>query len=237
MSGSAKNYYDILEIPVEASHQEIAQGYTRAKNAYSGDSLALYSLMTKEECDEILNLIEEAYSVLCDPHKRRLYNNARGLLAPPDDYKSYQERVDSNKDIGAIQQLASSGSINNRDFSAESKKGNDKKDITKIVASKRFALEHTVRPEMEQEIEQTTVFTGEVLRKIREYKGVDVARMSDMTKVSKTYIKNIEAEKLDNLPVLVYVRGFVYQYAKCLKLNPELVATSYINHIKQLKGE
>ncbi len=57
--------------------------------------------------------------------------------------------------------------------------------------------------------------------------------MADMTKISKTYIRNIEANDFAKLPAEVYTRGFVYQIAKCLKLNPELVATSYIHYMKQ----
>ena len=57
--------------------------------------------------------------------------------------------------------------------------------------------------------------------------------MSEMTRISKTNIKNIESENTEPLPAMVYVRGFVYQYAKCLKLNPELVASSYIHQLKK----
>ena len=70
MSEKQKNYYEILEIPVDASYEEIKQGYKSARNAYSVDSLALYSIMSKEECENILTLIEEAYSIISDPVKR-----------------------------------------------------------------------------------------------------------------------------------------------------------------------
>ena len=59
--------------------------------------------------------------------------------------------------------------------------------------------------------------------------------MAEMTKVSKTYIKAIEASDYDKLPAEVYARGFVYQYAKCLRLNPDLVATSYIALMRDAK--
>jgi len=227
----SKNYYEILEIQTDASQDEISREYTRAKNAYSTESLALYSLMTLEECEQILELIEEAYSVLSDPQKRRLYNKARGLSELPE-FSKYETSSSYKKDS-----YGSSG--NDHAFNINSDeprtRSSDKKDITKIVATKKFALEYPVNQEFEQEIEQTTIFTGEFLRKIREYKQVDIDRMSDMTKVSKTYLKNIEDDNYEHLPVMVYVRGFVFQYAKCLKLNPELVASSYINHLKQLK--
>jgi cytoskeletal protein RodZ len=98
-------------------------------------------------------------------------------------------------------------------------------------------LDYVKDPQFEQEIENCTEFSGEFLKKIREYRNVDIIRMADMTKVSKTYLQNIEKEDTRNLPALVYVRGFVYQYAKCLKLNPELVATSYLYRLRRLKEE
>jgi cytoskeletal protein RodZ len=101
-----------------------------------------------------------------------------------------------------------------------------------MVSCRKFSLNYDKDLQFEQEIEKATEFNGEFLKKIREYRQVDISRMSDMTKISKTYINCLEKEDIKNLPALVYVRGFVYQYAKCLKLNPDLVATSYLNRIK-----
>ena len=108
------------------------------------------------------------------------------------------------------------------------------KNLDKIVAKNRYALNYEIDDEFEKVLESTTEFTGSLLKKIREYKNIDISRMADMTKVSKTYIVNIENEKIQHMPALVYVRGFVYQYAKCLRLKPDLVASSYILHLKRL---
>ena len=219
----AKNYYEILEIPTDASPDEVHQGYIRAKNAYSQDSLALYSLMSKEECDSILELIDEAYTIISDPNKRRAYDQARGInqsVRKPTPERSFGNTV--KLDEHTLNQKSDTTTTSN---------------MSKKLAKNRFSLDYNKDETFEAEIEQTTEFTGELLRKIREYKGVDIPRLSDMTKVSKTYLRHIEDEEVDKLPALVYVRGFVYQYAKCLKLNPDLVATSYIFKLKQLKGE
>ena len=79
MTTTKKNYYDVLEIPTTATLQEIHNAYVRSKNAYSGDSAALYSLMTSDECSQILEQIEEAYSILGIAEKRREYDKVRGL--------------------------------------------------------------------------------------------------------------------------------------------------------------
>ena len=220
-----KNYYDILEIPTDASPEEVYDGYIRSKNAYSQDSLALYSLMSKDECNQMIESIEEAYGIISDPSKRNAYDRARGIT------NSYFQKVGSK-------QYATSNSNDFNDNSDQEKQNeennNDSKRITKIVATGKYALDYQRDNEFEQEIETTTEFTGGLLKKIREYKQVDINRMSEMTKVSKTYITNIEDENFEKLPATAYIRGFVYQYAKCLKLNPELVATSYLHRLKKL---
>ena len=58
-----------------------------------------------------------------------------------------------------------------------------------------------------------------------------------MTRVSKMHINAIENEDLTKLPADVYVRGYVYQYAKVLKLNPDAVASSYLIYFKKLKSQ
>lgn len=58
-----------------------------------------------------------------------------------------------------------------------------------------------------------------------------------MTRISKTHIGALENEDLSKLPADVYVRGYVYQYAKVLKLNPEIVAASFILNFKKLKSQ
>lgn len=222
-----KNYYEILEISSNASPEDVHQGYLRAKNAYSQDSLALYSLMSQEECENILELIDEAYTIISDPNKRREYDEARGINQNLSDSFRQQSRVasagfireESEHKIGQIGETAKPQSM------------------TKIVAQKKFQLDYKVNQDFEKEIEQTTDFSGDFLKRVREYKGVDINRMSEMTRVSKTYIKNIEDEDTERLPAIVYVRGFVYQYAKCLKLNPDLVATSYTFRLKNQKSE
>lgn len=225
METKNKNYYEILEIPEEASPEEIHKGYIRAKNAYSQDSLALYSLMSPEECNEILNLIEEAYGILSEPNKRRQYDSARGLNT------NESHRVVSREANSGYDLTPDDHSISKRNISST------ENSMTKIVAQNRFSLEYNVDANFEKEIEQATEFTGDFLKKIREYKGVELNRMADMTKVSKTYIRNIEEEAFEKLPASVYVRGFVYQYAKSLKLNPELVANSFLYRLKKAKGE
>ena len=218
-----KNYYEILEIPTDASSEEVYKGYVKAKNTYSHDSLALYSLLTKEECDKILALVEEAYSILSDPDKRIQYNNVRNIKTLDKDFLTKEEE-------NRIEPLNQQNIVSSTKNHGVQTKGM----MSKIIANKKFSLDFIPNPDIEKRIEQTVDYTGAFLKEIREYKNVDLHRMADMTKISKSYLKNIEEENWSNLPALVYIRGFVYQYAKCLKLNPDLVASSYITYLKKM---
>jgi DnaJ-class molecular chaperone len=242
------NYYEVLEVATEATLQDIHTAYTRAKNAYSGDSVALYSLMSQEECSQILQQIEEAYSILGVAEKRREYDQVRGLnqthtpegfnekMMNRPDYQpqnSLKDMLNDNQNFDDV--------LNEKAQKAEFKykqehSAKNEATVSKVQAHQKFGLAFEQDTEFEQQIENCNQFSGEFLKQIRDYKLVTVERMAEMTRISKTYIRNIEEDDFTKLPADVYTRGFVYQYAKCLKLNPDLVATSYINHLRHLKN-
>jgi curved DNA-binding protein CbpA len=258
MSSDLKNYYEVLEIPSTARSEEIYHSYQRAKSAYSSDSLALYSLMSPEECRNVLELVEEAYSILSDPMKRKRYDEARGINREFNalNYNALSDRVAPHRGESVYSNNsklsnASVSSMLREEFTLNSQSSapistgemspraaqtlSNTTNVTRLVTQKHFALDYIKNATFDKEIEDATEFTGELLRKIREYKSVDLERLSDMTKVSRLYLQGIESEDYDKLPASVYVRGFVFQYAKCLKLKPEVVANSYVARMKKLK--
>jgi curved DNA-binding protein CbpA len=229
-----KNYYEVLEIPTSARSEDIYHSYQRAKFAYSSESLAIYSLISGEECRNILNLIEEAYSILSDPAKRRRYDEARGLNTDFTNMSynplSQRDLRDAHSNREEFPRPAASNSFQSSPSSTPSASN-----VTKLVAQNQFALNYVTNADFEKEIEETNEFSGAFLRKIREYKNLDMQRLCDMTKVSRNHLQDIEDEDFSRLPAAVYVRGFVFQYAKCLKLKPELVANSYTARMKKIK--
>lgn len=218
-----KNYYEILEVTADASEDDLRHAYLRAKNAYSGDSVAMYSLMTAEECQKILDQIELAYSVLSIPEKRKEYDRVRSIP------NKYRPKKEPQKEHIIAAQDKKKKFDEDKEF-----KINAQHSISRLGIGHKFKLDYVEQAQKEQQIENTTQFTGATLKDIREYKKVNLDKISDWTKVSKTYLRYIENEEVEKLPALAFVRGFVYQYARCLKLNPELVATSYVAHVRDL---
>lgn len=74
MQAAAQTFYEILEVPTSASQEEIVRAFQRAKATYSGSSPALYSVFSKDEAEELLRLINEAYTTLSNATTRRAYD-------------------------------------------------------------------------------------------------------------------------------------------------------------------
>lgn len=62
---------------------------------------------------------------------------------------------------------------------------------------------------------------GENFRRERERQGLTIEDVVQRTKISKTNIESLEAGDMEGLPHPVYAKGFVRNYAKLLKLDPE----------------
>ena len=79
------HYYEILQIPVDASSNDIKQAYDEAISMYGEDSMATYTLFSIDDRDELLLRIEEAYSTLIDESKRAAYDKELNASVRMDD--------------------------------------------------------------------------------------------------------------------------------------------------------
>lgn len=73
------DYYEILDIPIDASPFEISRAYRKALEVYGENSLLTYSLFSKEERINILSRIKQAHDTLIDRTKRTVYDAAQGM--------------------------------------------------------------------------------------------------------------------------------------------------------------
>ena len=70
--------------------------------------------------------------------------------------------------------------------------------------------------------------TGADLKRFRESRGVTLAKIASDSKVGKRTFEDIEGDRFERLPAVVYVRGFLREYARAVGLDPSKTAESFV---------
>jgi flagellar biosynthesis protein FlhG len=94
-----------------------------------------------------------------------------------------------------------------------------------------------LRAELARDITPETAFTGALLRRAREAHGIELQDIATQTKISGVYLRAIEADDFAALPASVYVRGFLVQIARVLRLDPSQVSKSYLKRLRAARGD
>ena len=78
---------------------------------------------------------------------------------------------------------------------------------------------------------QEIIFSGESLRKIREFLALSLDDVAKETRIGKNNLQVIEEENIQAFPAPIYLKGFLRSYAKCLGLDPYRVTSEYLERI------
>ena len=198
------SYYETLELMNHATPQEIRSAYLRLKASYGKENVANYSIYTKEETEQLVQQIEEAYLVLSNPEKRALYDAS---IMGEGTFTFQPQPTYATTPL------------------AETPK-----------PSHHITPQNAFLSNLDESFIQELDWTGADLRRARESRRVNIEDLADYTRISKNYILAIEEENYDKLPATVYVRGFLQQISKRLKLPVETVIKKYIARMKSIKG-
>jgi len=205
---SEQNYYNLLDISPKASFGEVRSAYDQAMTIYSSDSISTYSLFTQKERELILSSLAEAYRILTDNQLRKEYNHfliEAGELSPQEIGFSYME--DSNIAKGKLVEV-SVESLIQKEKKIEKESLPPKKNLT------LFESQHSV--------------TGKDIKMIRTTKEISLEEIFQKTNIPRQTLKDIEEECFENLPALVYLKGFLKAYARILHLNQAEIVDGYI---------
>jgi curved DNA-binding protein CbpA len=210
MSGFEElDHYDVLEVEPEAAPDEIERSYRVLYAAYESDSLATYSMFGAEEAEQLRDRIEQAYRVLSDPALRRCYDAERAGEMPENEGEYDDEPVVlAPLSDGLGQPLGEPRS--------------------RVVPT--FDRMDDVA---EAESDEETVWDGPRLRRARLLRGVEVEDVAAATKIGPAYLRSLEEDRFDDLPAVVYVRGFVAAFARFLGLDADAVARSYAQRFEE----
>lgn len=232
----AQTLYEILEVRTDASSSEIRAAYLRAKASFQRDSLALYSLMGEEDAQRMLRQIEEAFLILSNPDRKRLYDqsNLRSGSAPSAFGEPSGLSASSIVSIDRVPPMSSAESSEDllippsTDFNAP-----PAPELTAPpsafspapIQSSPLGAGTVTKPAPNP---VAPVTNGQELREVRERKNVSIDYLVEITRIRKTYIQAIESENFEVLPASVYIRGFLKQIARELHIPAEPLTTLYL---------
>jgi hypothetical protein len=210
-----QNYYEILDLKENATQQEIFLAYEKAKKTYGSENKVFSSLFSAEETAELRNLIEEAYEVLRNDNYRNVYE--KRMLAntfskdemTAEAIKSASQEIFKRAELPVLPTL-----IHQTAASADSEAP-------------------VINPQFEAELANKKDWGGDDLKQVREYRKLSFDELTDITKINPWYIAALEKMDPANLPVEVFVRGYVLQVAKALGLKEKAVADSYMRQFRK----
>lgn len=90
----------------------------------------------------------------------------------------------------------------------------------------RVVSPHDSLPKVE--LREDQMVTGAFLGEIRRERGIELEDISNRAKISISYLRAIENESFLDLPAPVYVRGFVTEYARYLKVDPDRAVSDFM---------
>ncbi len=87
------------------------------------------------------------------------------------------------------------------------------------------------RPEHDAFSSDGAVYTGDVLKRAREARGLTVDQVCARTRIPRQTVVNLEGDRYELLPPSVYLRGVLMSLSKELRLDGQKVARSYMEAI------
>lgn len=226
-----QDYYELLEVAPDASLEDITVAYQSAQEAFSPDSVAIYSLFdVDEEREALLNRIRDAYRTLSNGRTRREYDRqlCGGKTSEPGETEEEYEEPQPDPRRKPVQldprwELAQPDPC----------KLVEPPSIAEERIAKAVPLPSLVRTKgIPLQVEPGEGITGQDLVRLRESRGVSLSDLADRIRVNRQILKILEADQHDGLPALIYVSGFLRAYAQALKLDPSLLTKAYIHGMK-----
>jgi len=181
----------------------------------SRKNLKRYFETLELDSDASLSEIKNAYFRL-----KRLYSTDSMVITPIADEFSKKRR------LGVLKQIEEAFTKLNEELKDEHHK------------SAHFGKPGTASEnDSEGEEVDSVSFSGDVLRQIREKRGIHLYEVALDTKIRVEILESIEHERFDALPQEVYLKGHVSNYARYLLLDPRKVADDYISRYKAWKDD
>ncbi|MBM4272821.1 MAG: hypothetical protein FJ139_11800 [Deltaproteobacteria bacterium] len=208
-----QNYYELLEISPDALPLEIRRAYKESLELYTDNSISSYSFFSKEERGEIISRLEEAYLTLMNPASRAEYDRRLIELGILEEGNQYRDRT---KEPIPIYRFKKSRTDMFR-------RRNASENLTDRVSQSPLI----------QEILTRETLRGEDLKRIRLELGVTLESIAEETNVRIGVLQAIEEDRIELLPPMVYLKGFLKSYARYIQVDEHIIVSGYIKRFEE----
>ena len=208
-----QHFYELLNVEFNASPLDISRAYKELHELYREDSLASYSFFSKQEREEILAKLQEAYSTLMDEDKRYRYDRLlieRGILP---------EEMQFQVEHRALRRASPSHHF-------------IRNPLLKITDELK-AL--TTSNSVIQEILSYEILSGKDLKRIRKELGISLEVIGEITKIRPIFLQAIEDDAFDIAPSRMFFKSYLKAYVQCIGLDANIVAGRYLKRIDEQK--
>ncbi len=211
-----QNYYELLDISPRASTQEVRWAYDQAMSIYAADSLPTYSLLPETERELILSRLVNAYKTLTNGQLRAEYNQllleSGELIAEEFGLSSLEESCTINGKL--------------REVKVESLLTGERT-TESLVLSTEDSLDL---------IDIDSTVSGKDIQGLRIAREISVEDINRKTNIPKKTLEDIEEERFEELPALVYLKGFLRAYARILNMNESQIVDGYVKRFLEWKA-
>ncbi len=205
-------HYEILDLPANATLDDIRNAYKENLSIYDKDSLSTYSLFTPLEREKILAQVESAFQIIGDVEKRKAYDAlllVSGKLSPEMLLQDKAKRPVPVSQTALPQRNGYTGRI------------------------KKKVSEKKVRA-LAEEIQSKEFISGQDLKSLRKAANIDLRDIFEVSRVRVSILEAIEADYKTKLPSPIYLKGFLKSYAQFLELVPEKIISGYMANLSRL---
>ncbi|MCG6881667.1 MAG: helix-turn-helix domain-containing protein [Deltaproteobacteria bacterium] len=209
------NFYELLEIPVNATSFEIRQAYRNVLSIYEEDAIISDAFFTDEERSAILRRIEEAFSTLVDKGLRAAYTQKLAETGVIDAASLEKARP---KKAGPIPL-----------FPLKRKGG-----LAAVSARVKGRIEGEDFADVSRQILSKTLISGNDLKKLRKHVGIAIEEIFEMSRISLKVLTAIENDDVNALPQKFYLKNFLKAYADLFNLDSRIIIDGYLKNIAVL---
>jgi len=220
------NYYEVMDLSPDTVHADLIKArYLELKSFYSSEDAQIKRIFTDQELVGLQEILEEAYAVLGNQTLKAIYDEkTQGKVS--------QVRVQASEQVHGESRILDPVKIKTG-YEEPSVSSSRLSPSAKVASIAYWKLEFERDEGLEAWVASNLNWDGPALKRVREYKNVDVNQLSQFTKINPFYITAIESLQPDCLPASVFVRGYIIQICRALGLNEQQVAASYMKSYQQ----